>query len=98
MGSGFPRWASGWRAGAAILQSSFPVLQVGARDKWEPEINGNALWHRVGASGEAGSEVLCHFGLRNGVFPREVSCHEQKLIQRELRDASRDLWASQGQW
>lgn len=31
--------------------------------------------------------MLCHFGLRNGVFTREggyISCHEQQLMQREL--------------
>lgn len=31
--------------------------------------------------------MLCHFGLRNGVSPREggyVSSHEQQLMQREL--------------
>lgn len=37
----------------------------------EPQINGNSLWHHVGALRKAGSEVLCHFGLRNCVFPRE---------------------------
>lgn len=55
--------------------------------RWEPQINGNSLWHPVGALGEAGTEVLCHFGLGSGVSPREgeyVSCHEQHLMQREL--------------